>query len=450
MIVNVGPGPPRAARHGRARRGGQGRADPRPARRARTASCRPTSRCSTRHLRDDLDTSPSARAATCAAVVRGRTGGDRGARRADRARAALRRALQPAQHARRGGGGAGARGRARRARSRSRSRRLRGEVVELAGGVTVVNDCYNANPMSMRAALEHLAAQPGRAADRGARRHGRAGRRRRALPPRDRRARARRARDRRARHRRRRGARRTPRASAARRTRSATPEEAGALLEEIAAPRRPRAREGLALRRPRAGRSALSVMGEILIGGMALAAHLHLPRAEVHRLPARARVRPAHPRGGAGGPPREGRHADDGRAHDLRSRSSVPFLILSDYRAVSLGGARHGARQRRARLRRRLDEDHASAARSASRARTSCSPRPRSRSGCGWSRPSTSGSPDMLRLRIVDASIDLGPALPGAHLPRAGGGDQRREPHRRPRRPGRRLRGDRAARLHRR
>ena len=37
---------------------------------------------------------------------------------------------------------------------------LRGEVVELGGGVTVVNDCYNANPMSMRAALEHLAASP--------------------------------------------------------------------------------------------------------------------------------------------------------------------------------------------------------------------------------------------------------------------------------------------------
>jgi len=37
---------------------------------------------------------------------------------------------------------------------------LRGEVVELPGGVTVVNDCYNANPMSMRAALEHLAATP--------------------------------------------------------------------------------------------------------------------------------------------------------------------------------------------------------------------------------------------------------------------------------------------------
>jgi UDP-N-acetylmuramoyl-tripeptide--D-alanyl-D-alanine ligase len=35
---------------------------------------------------------------------------------------------------------------------------LRGDVVELPGGVTVVNDCYNANPMSMRAALDHLAA----------------------------------------------------------------------------------------------------------------------------------------------------------------------------------------------------------------------------------------------------------------------------------------------------
>jgi UDP-N-acetylmuramoyl-tripeptide--D-alanyl-D-alanine ligase len=37
---------------------------------------------------------------------------------------------------------------------------LRGEVVELGGGVTVVNDCYNANPMSMRAALDHLASSP--------------------------------------------------------------------------------------------------------------------------------------------------------------------------------------------------------------------------------------------------------------------------------------------------
>jgi UDP-N-acetylmuramoyl-tripeptide--D-alanyl-D-alanine ligase len=34
---------------------------------------------------------------------------------------------------------------------------LRGEVVELANGATIVNDCYNASPLSMRAALDDLA-----------------------------------------------------------------------------------------------------------------------------------------------------------------------------------------------------------------------------------------------------------------------------------------------------
>ena len=34
---------------------------------------------------------------------------------------------------------------------------LRGEEIELDAGVIVVNDCYNANPISMRAALDHLA-----------------------------------------------------------------------------------------------------------------------------------------------------------------------------------------------------------------------------------------------------------------------------------------------------
>jgi len=35
---------------------------------------------------------------------------------------------------------------------------FRGQRIELAGGIVVVNDCYNANPMSMRAALDDLAA----------------------------------------------------------------------------------------------------------------------------------------------------------------------------------------------------------------------------------------------------------------------------------------------------
>jgi UDP-N-acetylmuramoyl-tripeptide--D-alanyl-D-alanine ligase len=38
--------------------------------------------------------------------------------------------------------------------------RLRGEHLELPGGIELVNDCYNANPISMRAALESLAAMP--------------------------------------------------------------------------------------------------------------------------------------------------------------------------------------------------------------------------------------------------------------------------------------------------
>jgi UDP-N-acetylmuramoyl-tripeptide--D-alanyl-D-alanine ligase len=34
--------------------------------------------------------------------------------------------------------------------------RFRGERLELPGGIVLVNDCYNANPVSMRAALDHL------------------------------------------------------------------------------------------------------------------------------------------------------------------------------------------------------------------------------------------------------------------------------------------------------
>ncbi len=38
--------------------------------------------------------------------------------------------------------------------------RLRGELVHLPGDSILINDCYNANPLSMRAALDHLASLP--------------------------------------------------------------------------------------------------------------------------------------------------------------------------------------------------------------------------------------------------------------------------------------------------
>jgi UDP-N-acetylmuramoyl-tripeptide--D-alanyl-D-alanine ligase len=37
---------------------------------------------------------------------------------------------------------------------------LRGQTLELAGQILLVNDCYNANPVSMRAALDHLSTVP--------------------------------------------------------------------------------------------------------------------------------------------------------------------------------------------------------------------------------------------------------------------------------------------------
>jgi UDP-N-acetylmuramoyl-tripeptide--D-alanyl-D-alanine ligase len=38
---------------------------------------------------------------------------------------------------------------------------LREEVIDLPDGITLINDCYNANPASMKAALEHLSALAG-------------------------------------------------------------------------------------------------------------------------------------------------------------------------------------------------------------------------------------------------------------------------------------------------
>ena len=51
---------------------------------------------------------------------------------------------------------------------------LRGERIALPGGIALVNDCYNANPMSMRAAIDDLAGDCAGAPGGRARRHARA------------------------------------------------------------------------------------------------------------------------------------------------------------------------------------------------------------------------------------------------------------------------------------
>ncbi len=61
--------------------------------------------------------------------------------------------------------------------SRCRFSALRGERIELREGMVIVDDCYNANPMSMRAAMEELPRTRTGPARRGARRHARARRR---------------------------------------------------------------------------------------------------------------------------------------------------------------------------------------------------------------------------------------------------------------------------------
>ena len=132
------------------------------------------------------------------------------------------------------------------------------------------------------------------------------------------------------------------------------------------------------------------------------------------------------------------------------------LILLVDRRAVpdpqrvprrQPGRARHGARERRARLRRRLDEDREPAlARRVRPVQAARAGRDRDRAVVRRHRVrAPAGDPALPHHRRLDRPR---PALPGAHLPRARGGDERREPDRRPRRPGRGLGGDRAARLH--
>ena len=180
------------------------------------------------------------------------------------------------------------------------SRRCAARSWSSPGGVTVVNDCYNANPMSMRAALDHLAesAAERRMAVLGG--DGRAGRRLgRATTARSARTRPRWASTCWCRWARRRSP--TREGSTARRTRWRRPRRPAALLEELAQPgdrvlikgSRSVGLERVLRRRPDARRDPDR--------GHGLPAHLHVPGAALHRVPAPQGVRPADPRGGPAG-----------------------------------------------------------------------------------------------------------------------------------------------------
>ena len=271
---------------------------------------------------------------------------------------------------------------------------LRGERIALPGGVTVINDCYNANPMSMRAALDDLAATAPGEARRRARRHARARRR----PTRS--ASTASSASRRARQgwrcssrsgRARSGpARPSPASICTRATRRAPHRSWGP-----AARRRHRARQGLARRRARArGHRSRErrLMARDPDRRHRLAPDLHLPRAEVHRVPAPPRVRPARSRRRAAGAPRQGGDADDGRDHhDDRDRHAVRDLLELE-RLARDRGLRHDARLRAARLRRRLHEDRQAPVARPARAHQARRCSRSSRSGCGSSSRRTPGS----------------------------------------------------------
>ena len=416
-----------AADQGRAHRRAAPRRHRRRARRRAAAGRPPARRRRPDHVRRRAATSPSCPPACALPFTSAHM-------RLQRARRARRRA-----------------GRRRRAGGRPRRRACRAcaaSGIELAAGIVVIDDCYNANPMSMRAALDDLAAAaPGRrVAVLGDMLE---------LGPDERRfhaevgAHARGRRRRRARDRRRAGG-----GDGRRRSPSADAAAAAALVPGLLEPGDTvlvKASRGVGL--------------EVVAAG---------PRARPRRRPPSS----AEPwaRSSSPAPPRcssasscrrsssrscatrefgqyireegpEGHHEKAGTPTMggiiIFAAISIPFLILSDYDWRSVGVYGVGDRLRAARLRRRLHEDHpAPLARACGRGRSSAS-RSRSRSGCGAWPPSRPTCPTRCACASIDATIDLGVFYPRAHLPRRGGHDERGQPHRRPRRPGRRLRGDR-------
>ena len=328
----------------------------------------------------------------------------------------------------------------------------------------LVNDCYNANPISMRAALDHLASLERRTGAGSPSSAAWASSAPTALAITARR---------RPRSRARRSTRSSASASSPATTRpttgSATRAEAVGARRRTARRRRRDAGQGLALGRPRGvhrraaarcrrrddrarceiGEIASTAIdrGEVLIAGMAaMLITIFLGPKFIEFLRVRG-VRPADPRGGPAGAPREGRHADDGRADPLPGdRGSVPGALRPRHRQPRR--LRRRARLRRARLRRRLHQDlQAPLARLSAPLQAARPDRDRAGAVVGRlrrARPRPGARVADLRHR----DLPRPGALPALHLPRRRRRLERGQPHRRPRRPRRGLLRDRPARLH--
>ena len=150
--------------------------------------------------------------------------------------------------------------------------------------------------------------------------------------------------------------------------------------------------------------------GEVLIAGMAAMLITIFLGPRFIECDPREGVRPADPRGGPAGAPREGGHADDGRPDHLRrDRRPLPGALRP--RHAEPRRVRRRARQRGASASPTTTSRSRSAARSASRRGGSCSSRSRSRSGCGGSRPRRSASTRAIEVRVFDAELHIGPVL---------------------------------------
>ena len=245
--------------------------------------------------------------------------------------------------------------------SRWRSRRCAARSAPLAGGGTLIEDCYNANPIAMRAALADLAGRPGRRvavlADMmelgpdEARYHREIGEAAAAAAGIDllvgvgeRGGRV-----------------REPAPTALEAVHIATVEEAIERVPGLLVDGDVVLLKGSRGDAPRADRRRpphRGLMPRVLISAISRGHAAHVPGAEVHRVAARQRGGPvrARRRADPGGPRREAGHADHGRPADhRRDGAAVHHPVEPQHRGDA--GALRDAGLRGDRLRRRLHED---------------------------------------------------------------------------------------------